>query len=265
LNSDNWAVFPNNFEAISLENKDLPATTIIFCYATEERKLGNEEFVDIAEDGVLMLGVVNQSIPNSEFSAFYYNVDDVNNINGLYLQAQTKIKTVKLAGQYIGIDPDMDNTNRTNAFGAKVATTLGMLDLSLAYSSVDDGTMNAAKFSDNGIKTPLYTATISGDGDIAAAVDTDAYKVSAAVKPIDGLSLIASYGYYDHGDDLDLPASLRNQNCDSAELVCKYGGIEDVTLFLAYVNSDHHLTGAWCGRNDNDNLNSIRFWAKYEF
>jgi hypothetical protein len=265
VNSDDWALFPNNFEACLLQNSDLPDTTIKIAYVTEERTLANEEFEDIAEDGLLMLGVVNKSLPGSTLSAYYYNVDDVDNTDAVYLEANMKLNILNLAGQYIFINTDAASTNETNAFGAKVGATLGMFDLSVAYSSVDDGTIYAAKISDNGIKTPLYTATISGDGDIAGAVDTDSYKIDVSVKPLEGLKLIASYGYYDHGNDIDLPASLRNQECDSAEFVIKYTGIKDVSMFLAYVNSDHSLTGAWSGSDKNDNLNSVRFWAKYEF
>ena len=265
INSDEWAVFPNNFEACLLQNMDLPATTIRTAYITEERTLANEKFEDIAEDGVIMLGVVNESLPDSTLSAYYYRVDDVDNTDAVYLEAKTKLDIFNLAGQYMFIDPDTTNTDKTNAFGLKAGAVFGIFGLSVAYTSVDDGTVYATKISDNGIKTPLYTATLSGDGDIAGAVDTDSYKIAASVKPLEGLKLIASYAYYDHGDCIDLPANLQNQESKSAELIIKYTGIENVSMFLAYINSDHHLTGAWCGADSDDYLNTIRFWAKYEF
>src|SRR4030066_85191 len=50
INSDDWAVFPNNFEAILLQNSDLPDTTVAIYYVTEERKLKSDTFNDISED-----------------------------------------------------------------------------------------------------------------------------------------------------------------------------------------------------------------------
>lgn len=262
LNSDGWAVFPNNFEAILVQNSDIQDTTVAICYVTEERKLKSDKFEDIAEDGGLMLGVINKSLPDTTLSGYYYHVDDVSDVNALYLEATTKMNLVNLAGQYMFFNPDAITTKKTNAFGFKISSKLGMFDLSAAYSTVDDGTLNAAKFSDNGLKTPLYTATMSGDADIAGATDTDSYKFSFGLTPIDSLNITASFGYYDHGGN---SSAMPNNESTSKELTVKYTGFKNVTIFGAYVNSDHNGIGGWKGATINDDLNSIRIWAGYKF
>ena len=262
INSDDWAVFPNNFEAILLQNSDLPDTTVAIYYVTEERKLKSNTFVDFAEDGGLMLGVTNKSIPNSVLSGYYYHIGDRSDIDALYLEATTKFRSVNLAGQYMFFDPDMIGAEKTNAFGFKISSRLGIFDLSAAYTTVSDGTLNAAKFSDSGMKTPLYTFTLSGDGDIAGATDTDSYKFSFGLIPIDGLNISYSLGYYDHGSD---SSARPDDESMSNELEVKYTGFKNITIFAAYVNANHNGIGAFKGATINDDLNAIRIWASYKF
>jgi hypothetical protein len=262
VNSDGWAVFPNTFEAILVQNSDIQDTTVAICYVTEERKIKGDKFEDIAENGGLMLGVINKSLPDTTLSGYYYHVDDVSDVNALYLDATTRWNLINLAGQYMLFDPDMFNAKKTNAFGFKVSSKVGMFDLSAAYSTVDDGTLNAARFTDNGCKTPLYTATMSGDADIAGATDTDSYKFSFGLTPTDSLIITASFGYYDHGGN---SSAMPNDESTSKELTVKYTGFENVTIFGAYINSDHNGIGGWRGATIHDDLNSIRIWASYKF
>lgn len=262
VNSDGWAVFPNNFEAILVQNSDLPDTSVAIYYVTEERTLKSDTFEDITEDGGLMIGVVNKSITDTVLSGYYYHVEDVSDVDALYLDATTKFDSISIAVQYMLFNPDITNTKKTNAFGFKVSSKLGIFDLSAAYSTVDDGTLNAAKFTDNGIKTPLYTATISGDGDIAGATDTDSYKLSLGLTPVDNLNVTAGFGYYDHGAN---SSAMPNNESVSKELTVKYTGFKSITLFGAFVNSDHNGIGAWKGATIDDDLNSIRIWTSYKF
>jgi len=95
INSDNWAVFPNNFEAVLVQNHDLPNTTVSICYVSEERTLKSETFEDIAEDGGIFLGVVNKSLPNSLLSGYYYHIDDVSDIDAIYFEATAKMSSIK--------------------------------------------------------------------------------------------------------------------------------------------------------------------------
>ena len=265
LNSDGWAVVPNCFEAVMINSTDIPATTLTAAFVTEERWLKGNEFENIAGDGILMLGAVNKSLPNSFLGAWYYQADD--NFDGkdtraIYLETGTKISDVGLAAQYMLFSGEADIAENTTAFGVKLSWQKGIFALTGAYSSVSDGSFRAAKFSDHGIKTPIYSFTISGDGDIAGGIDTDAYKISAAAKLINGLTVTANYGYYNHGSHF---APNPNKKSTSIELIAKYTGFKDITCFATYVLSDHNGVGAWSGADPDDKLSSIRIWTQYNF
>jgi|GEM_PF-1168363 len=276
INSDGWALFPNNFEAYLIESSEIPDTTIRVGYIKEERWLKSEDFDDISDNGIIMLGLINKSIPNTVLSAYYYSVDqeddvtdtadnwkNANDSRWYYFEAKTKIAAFGLAGQYLYIDSSTHDTDETNAFGFKLSSDFGMVDLSAAFCSVDSSDINATKISDHQIKTPLYTATITGDGDIAGAVDTDSCKFSVGLKPIDYLKLTVSYGYYDHGRDA--PGFLEDEVSRSAEFVAKYTGIEKVTLLAGYFHTNHNKQGVYKGFREHEGLDTIRFWAKYAF
>ncbi|NLD36971.1 MAG: OprD family porin [Desulfatiglans sp.] len=263
INSDDWAVFPNSFEALWFQNKDIKDTRITAAYVTKERKIKSDSFEDFAGDnGSLMIGAENKTIPGLTLSGYYYHIRSASDIDSLYFEAAGKIKAVNIAGQYLYFNPDAPGSDETNAFGFLVSSKIGMFDLSGAFTSVGKGTMMAARFSDNGCKTPLFTQTISGDGDIAGATDTDSIKLTAGITPVEKLTLSLSYGYYDHGNSSS--ASPGNES-KSIELTAKYTGFENITLFAAIVNSDHNGVGGWKGATPSDDLNTFRVWASYKF
>ncbi len=244
-----------------LENKDIKDTIIIAGYVTDERRLKNERFEEIAEDGIVMAGAVTKAIPNTKLSAYYYYVDDHHNKEGAYLDASTKIFMFNLAAQYVIINTDESGADETQAFGGKISADMGLFELTAAACTTDSGTERIDKFSDNGIKTPLYTATLSGDGDIAGATDTDAFKGVIAVNPLKGLKVIASYAHYHHGSKT---TAIPHKNSESLELMTKYSVNNNLTLFGALINSDHY-NGAWANAAPHENLNTVRIWAKYVF
>lgn len=262
INSDGWAVFPNSFEAIWAQNENIKNTKIIASYITKERTLKSDTFQDFVLDGGFMMGAVNESIPGTVLSGYYYHIKDIADIDSLYFEATTKINKVNLAAQYLYFNPDAFNTDETNAFGFKISSKIGKVSLSGSFSSVDKGTLNAAKFSDNGIKTPLYTASICADADIAGATDTDSFKFTAGFSPIEKLTITGIFGYYDHGSD---SSANPNNESTSKELTLKYTGFKDVTIFSAYVNSNHNGVGAWKGCSSADTLNTFRIWVSYKF
>lgn len=262
INSDGWAVFPNSFEAVYIQNKDISNTSIVASYVTRERTLKSHTFEDFVSDGAFMLGAENKSINNVALSGYYYFIKGASDINSIYLQAVTKVNRISLSTQYMFFDSDAANSNSTNAFGVLVSSKIGKFNLSGAVSTVDKGTLNAAKFSDNGIKTPLYTASICADGDIASATDTDAFKISAGFSPLEKLSITGTFGYYDHGSQ---SSASPNNESTAKELVVKYTGFKNMTIFAAYINSDHNGVGAWKGCTCTDALNSLRIWVSYKF
>lgn len=275
INSDAWALFPVNFEAYTIKNSDLPDTTLNVTYVTEERKRTSEKFDEIAEHGVLMLSAVNKSIPKTVLSAYYYYLNDedssyynplIDNISAVYIEAKIKICKLNIGAQYLLLDPD-NSLDETDAYGAVLSTKISIFNASVAFSSVGGdaakNSLRAAKLSDRGAKTPLYTATVSGDGDISGAVGTDAVKVSVGVKPTDDFAITMSHGFYDHSGDAI--AALRHEESTSTELVLKYTGIKNITLMAYYFYTDHNAVGAYRGYDANDELSSIRFKAIYNF
>ncbi|MBN2419198.1 MAG: OprD family outer membrane porin, partial [Deltaproteobacteria bacterium] len=168
INSDDWAVFPNSFEALWIQNRDISNTTVVASYISRERTLTKHTFEDFAGDKGFMLGAENKSIKDIALSGYYYHIKGASDINSVYVQLVTKLNNLNVSTQYMFFDSDASSSESTNALGVLVSTKLGRFDLSGAVSTVDDGTVNAAKFSDNGIKTPLYTASICADGDIAS-------------------------------------------------------------------------------------------------
>jgi len=293
VNSDTWAIFPNNFEAILVKNSDIPDTTLIGGYIWQERWRGSEDFEDFHDD-LLMLAATNKSIPDTTIAAHFYRADDDYNTNyiptqpitdsnnpsmdgdktlALYLEAKTKIAAFNFGAQYIRIDPDVedaagDRASETDAFAAKIATTLGMVDLEFAYSWVGDGYYEAAKLSDNRCKTPLYTRTISGDGDIAGRPKTKSAFLSAAIAPIDNLNVTARYGYYSFNGSNDYrkvdERHISDGDGSSAELITKYTGIKDITLWGSLWYSNHEGCGVFNGLND-ENMITFRCWARFMF
>ncbi|MFC1840947.1 hypothetical protein ACFL1N_15325 [Thermodesulfobacteriota bacterium] len=262
INSDGWAVFPNSFEAIWFQNKSISDTSIVSSYVTRERTLKSHTFEDFVDDGGFMLGVENKSIKDIVLSGYYYHIKGSSDINSLYLQVTTKLNQINISTQYMLFDSDAANSNSTNAYGFLASSKIGKFNLSGAVSTVDKGTLNAAKFSDNGIKTPLFTASMCADGDIASATDTDSLKLTAGFSPLDKLSITGVYGYYDHGSS---SSASPNNESTSKEIIVKYTGFKNSTIFAAYVNSDHNGTGAWKGCTAGDALNSFRIWISYKF
>ncbi len=277
LNSDGWMIFPNNFEALLIKNTDISDTTITAAYVTEQRGRGDEKFQDegFYNDGVAMIGAVNKSIANTTLSAYYYAADDDIDTRALYFEAKTKVGIFDLGSQYIWISPDQANRAETNAIAAKVGTKIGDFKVYTAYSYVGDGFWQAAKLSDGMAKTPLYTKTISGDGDIAGRPDTDTLAIAASTNPIENLNVMVRYAYSSANDTDDWSRwTINGDNGDraisdgditTAELIAKYTGIEHVTLWGALWYSDHEGVGPYNGLNGTKELITFRFKATYTF
>lgn len=277
VNSDDWPIFPNNFEALLIKNSDIPDTTLIGGYVWKERwmKSDDQEFNDF-HHYVLMVGAVNKSIPNSELTAYLYEADDDDNdykkitesddsTIASYLEAKSKFKMFNLGAQFIRIDPEAEGKgDPTNAVGAKINTKLWMFDMTAAYVHVSDGASLAAKLSDHHIKTPLYTATIGGDGDIAGRPDSNSYKLSASITPLDQLTLTTAYAYYSMDSAKDYAVTV-DGDCSEADFECKYTGIKNITMWAAFWYADHEGIGVYNGLNNEDDMITFRCWASFMF
>lgn len=255
-----------------IKNSDIPDTTLIGGYVWKERwmKSVDQEFNDFHND-VLMIGAINKSIPDSELTAYFYEADDDDittaesddNTLAAYVEAKTKFAMLNLAVQFMRIDPDSNGDEPTDAVGAKINAKLWVIDLTGAYVHVSDGARLAAKLSDHRIKTPLYTATIGGDGDIAGRPDSNSYKLSASITPLDQLTLTTAYAYYSM-DSAKNYADTVDGDCSEADFECKYTGIKSITMWAALWYSDHEGIGVYNGLTNEDMI-TFRCWASFMF
>jgi len=140
----------------------------------------------------------------------------------------------------------------TTAFGAKLGASFAGLNTSIAYSSVDDGSLPIHNVG-TGVKTPLYTQMILNQGIIKS--DTDYIKAGVSTKALGG-KLIANYGYAVEMRDNDVDTGSNPAELDLIYKTKVFNG--STTLLAAYVMVDPDVDGM-------DNLNVIRLWGRYNF
>lgn len=286
-NSDTWNVHPNTFDAIVAVNGDIPNLTLVGAFVGNERTTvasssapysavytegGANDKTDgqyntFMNGGAYAAAAIYSGIPNTPVKFFYYDVRNV--ANAIYADVSTGIGGFAVAGQYMTLKPKhalkafLDgaslDSDATTAFGAKVSAKMAGLELMGAFSRVgDSGTLTAAKVSDGNTKTPLYTATIGGDADVAGAIDTTGMKVSVGSGlGIKGLSASANYATYKHGD------KGMDDTSTSLDLIAKYQVTEHMKTFLAVSNYDH-ATGYFAGKPGEAN-NFLRAWARWTY
>jgi len=262
--SEGWNVFKNTFEAALVVNSDLPDTTLVYAYVTRaNNSVGSlDTFNDFyGSDGVHMITAQNKSIDGLTLTGSYYLLPDATiagDADAIWGDAKFKMGnySVALQGGTIGGDAVADDTT---AFGAKIGGNFGMFDASVAYSSVDDGSLNIANLAGAGVKTPLYTQAILNQNTIKR--DSDTIKVAVGAKALGG-KFTAVYINSDLGDTA-LP-SVFGQDVSGAgtyqefELIYKTKVGENTTLFAAYINQNDD-------RQVDDTQNFVRFWARYNF
>ena len=246
-NSDTWAVHPNNFEAVVVINTDLPNTTLIGAFVNKERTRSSRTFTDFYNDGAWMVAAIYTGIENTPIKVFGYDVVDV--AQAVYTDVSTKVGDITIAGQYLLMMPDAAAANDTNAFGLKASTKISGISLTGAVSMVDDGALRVVNTADDMTKTPIFTATITGDGDISAATDTIGYKLSAGMDVAKDLSTSITWGFYDHGEDSSATPLNTSDDSMAVELVAKYKGFENLTILTAYFYTDE-ATGTYLNAGD---------------
>lgn len=222
--SENWNVVDNTFEAAVLLNNDLPDTTLVGAWVGKHNGVGllgdpdgatptlvtgrnttvayKGAFSTFGTDGAYAAAVINKSIQNTTLQAWYYNVTNI--ADAYWLQAETKLfGMLDLGVQFAGMDPDSVADDRTTEmFALKGSVDVAGVNMYAAYSSLNDGTLGFANVA-TGDKTMMYTglASVYFDGEIVAAPDTDAWKIGASTKMVPGVTLSASYGEAETGNN----------------------------------------------------------------
>lgn len=216
--TESWNVVDNTFEAVVAHGYFLPDTILAAAWVGKHNGVGvlnptsrgstvalGGTFSDFAVNGAYAAAVINKSLPDTALQAWYYNVPDV--AQAFWLQGDSKLMgMVNVGVQYAGMSPDSTSNTLTaigvapaarkdtNAFSIKAAADVAGVNVYAAYSTVDAGTLGFANVA-TGDKSMLYTTlgSIYMDGEIAAAPDTDAFKIGASTKMVPGVTLSASY------------------------------------------------------------------------
>jgi len=294
--SEGWNVFKNSFEAGLIVNTDITDTTLVYAFVNRSNSIFNlGDWSDIsaksgaladatkARDGVHMLTAQNKSIENLTLTGtWYYAADmvaDVADANVLWADAKYGFGE-NMYGLVLGLQGGVVLTDEplvggtlqiedTTAFGAKIGGNYDMFDYSVAYSSVDDGTVNIENFGTH-VKTPLYTQMIFNQNTIKR--DSDTFVGRIGMKALGGKFGLA-YNYSDLGNTaLPSVTGLNFGSGEYSELDLTYKvkvWNDSTTLFAGYVYQNDQrdakvINGVDIASTDFDQ-NMLRFWARYNF
>jgi len=213
--SFDWLLAPSSFEAYTVVNSSISNLTLVGTYVTKLRAVdGGDNFIDLTDinDGDnYALGAVYGADALSA-SVWYYNID-AGDYTQVYVDAGYDFGSVNIAAQYAttdyaaGLDSD--------AYGAKIATSVSGFDLMAAVSSTTDAGAGYVE------RDGFYTSSWNTFGSTIAVAneDTISWKVSAATE-LAGLNIEASYaGYGDDGSELDVIAGYDFTKCTSVNAI----------------------------------------------
>lgn len=223
--TEKWNVAENTFEAIVLLNQDLPNTTLVGAWVGKHNGSGlantdadnatamvpsntvivhGGEFSTFGTDGAYAAGAINKSLPGITMQGWYYNVVQI--ADAYWLQADAKLmdNMIDVGAQFANMDPKASGTKDTSIYAVKAALNIANSNFYAAYSSAGNGENNT-NFSNvaTGDKSMIYTAlgSVYFDGEHTTKSDTDAWKIGASTKMVPGVTLSASYGEAEAGDN----------------------------------------------------------------
>ncbi len=192
------------FEAYFITNQDLLDTQISVGWArkygtrTDRSSYGDNPFVrfenngdgdpgtfvDIGDDGMILVYLSNSSINGLDLQAQYVNVDDVNGLWAIFMDAKYTLPLELkpfIAAQYYYTDWDQTANNDNDLFGFKAGLTYGIIDLFAGYTSASGGVGETRVFRGVGQGAYYnYTSTTKTAGAPAFEPGTDAYQIGIA-------------------------------------------------------------------------------------
>jgi len=263
--SEGWNVFKNTFDGILAVNSDLPDTTLVGAYVSRSNKHGDLSsftYVNPKTDsagqgkGVYMLTAQNKSIDGVTLTGSYYDATSFAKVAWLDANVKTASLPVGIALQGGQVNPTGAG-DTTTAMGAKVSGKAGTAALSLAYTTVDDGTVAVHNLG-TGVKTPLYTQMVLNQWAIKKDNDTVVLK---AAMPLGAGKLITQYGMTTANEKNILGDGNDYQELDVMYKFDLLGG----KTFAGYImrKTDEKTNAALMGGDDTNNV--IRVWTRYNF
>jgi len=253
--SEGWNVFKNTFDAALIVNSDIPDTTLVgaWVYGGNHNGIGVganlSDFNKFNDDnGVFMLTAQNKSVEGLTLTGTWYYAPEMlggEDLNIIWGDAKFAIAGVSL-GLQGGTWMSDGLPDDAIAFGTKVGYNFGMFDVSVAYSSVDDGGVKGVTMRNvGGVKTPLYTQMILNQNFIS--YDSETVVARAGMKALGGkFGLAVDYSDVEGADYTELDFVYKTKVWN-----------DSTTLFAGYIFQDHD---AW-----EDPNNVLRFWARYNF
>lgn len=218
------------------------------------------------DEGMIVVGAVNKSIPNTQIQAWNYYVDGV--ANQFYVDSMSTFKMgqgfkFNFGLQYLYESLDdvvVVNGDAPAIWGAMASVAYKGLKLGAAYNG-----SNGDQFLNVWGGDPLYTTTILTRNEFRP--DVDAYKVFATYKlpSIDMIpgKIILSAAYADYGK-----SSLLNvtDDADETDLVLAYKPVKNLVFKIWNVQSTSEFNGYDNGKQNPDRkINQSRFIASYSF
>jgi hypothetical protein len=248
--SEGWNVFKNTFDAAVAINSDVPDTTIVGAYVSRSNGHSNlGSFGDMAggaaTKGAFMLTVANESAKGIPVTLSYYSLPSTD-LSVIWADVQAKqVGPVSMGLQGGMIMNDASGADDTTGIGVKIGGKAGPANLTLAYSTVDDGGA-AVQNVGTGVKTPLYTQMVANQGHISKDNDTFMLKAAAPAGPG---KVVAQYAMTSDNSDA-------SNDYNELDLIYKFNAL-GTKMLVAYVMQDDDA-------HDDPN-NIIRFWTRYNF
>lgn len=269
--TEGWNAIKNSFEAFLVVNSDIPNTTLVGAYVTKaNNSIGDlNDFNKIWNaDSVLMLTAQNKSFENLTLTGSFYDILDVAQtsedqqavwVDGKYALPHG-MKAEAQLGRIYGDFTDSIGGIDSKAFGARFSGKVGDVNLSLAYSTVNKGTINTANIAGSGVKSPLYTQGVLNQNGVKR--DANSIKLTGSMKALGG-KVIAAYMTSDLGSEA-LPSVFGTGvggegTYQEIEFIYKRKVAKNINMFFAYINQNDDRQG------DDDNQNFFRVWARYTF
>lgn len=265
--TEGWTVVKNTFDAAVVINKDLPKTTLAGVYIDKSNRTNpgadissfNDTVAGAGAGTVYMATAQTKAIPMATLTASYYDIAKIGGVGGFGAQvmwgdllvAGKKLPMgLKIGLQGGNLNVDRTGADDTTAWGAKVAVKpIKPLFLQVAYSSVNDGSLEARNIGTN-VKTPLYTQMVLNQGNID--LDADTWTAKAVYNTGKYGKIIAAYGMTDD-------KSTTNRDYKEFDLIYKVKA-GNVNYLAMWVNQD------WDKKVSTvDNANLLRFVARYNF
>jgi imipenem/basic amino acid-specific outer membrane pore len=287
--SEKWNVLPTTFDAIVVASGELKdeGVTLVGAYVSKSNshpRLGNFNTLagGAAADGAYALAAIYGAGEVSG-QAWYYTVPTVADaywVDGTYKKDEL-VAGFQLAG--FMYDEDLSDADDTTSVAAMACYEVAKgTKVSAAFSSTS-GKADSHIIANvgTGIKTKLYTATISGDGDVAGATDTTAGKLKVVHALSPDTSIIVQGALYSHGEDSSAVAAVnkrttadngegkkivKDMTAGVVELIAKskVGGIDLLAAYIA--NQNTYGWNVWKDDEDSSEIgHTIRVVARYNF